>query len=76
MTTVDRLVEEASVLTPDELDELLCRLGERLGDERAPLSGGWQAEINRREDDVRLGRATFIDWDDARVRLRGGQPQP
>ena len=70
MSTVDQLVEEARTLSRVELDELMYRLNDFLED-RPPLSPAWEAEIEHRAEDARLGRARFVDWDEARARLRG-----
>ncbi len=71
MSTVDDLFGQALVLSDEDRAALAARLLESL-DRAEPDEGveeAWAAEIERRMDDYRAGRAKTIPWSEVRARL-------
>jgi putative addiction module component (TIGR02574 family) len=70
-TVIDDLFAQASVLSDEDRATLAARLLESL-DPSEPDEGveeAWAAEIARRMDDYRAGRAKTIPWSEVRARL-------
>ena len=71
-TVIDDLFAQASVLSDEDRATLAARLLESL-DPSEPDEGveeAWDAEIQRRMDDYRAGRAKTIPWSEVRARLQ------
>lgn len=65
-----RLLEEALTLTGKERAQLVGELLETL-DTPEGVEAAWTAELRRRLDDLRAGRAEVLSWDEARAELQG-----
>lgn len=64
MWSIDRIVEEASHLSPDEQAELVARLWDNIPEDACPsLSPAWKAEIADRIAEYERGEATTIPWE-------------
>jgi len=71
-TVIDDLFAQALVLSDEDRAALAGRLLESL-DPSEPDEGveeAWDAEIQRRMDDYRAGRAKTIPWSEVRARLQ------
>ena len=67
--TLDQIVEEARLLPPEQVAELVDRLSERLH-----LSSGvevsWKAETRRRVADIEAGKVPGIPGKEVSARIR------
>jgi putative addiction module component (TIGR02574 family) len=72
LVTLDTLIEEARKLSHAERAELLDALIRLVGPEAADVSltPAQQADLDRRTEEYRAGRATLIPGDEAFDRLR------
>jgi len=67
---VEQLYEQASLLSVEERAELAGRLLENLDDSREEgVEEAWAAEIERRMNEYRAGRAKSISWSELRAHL-------
>ena len=67
----DALLREALTLPAEDRVELATSLIDSL--DAAPdveVEAAWQAEIERRREDIRAGRAKLIPWDEVRRNAR------
>ena len=71
--SVEALIEQALKLSVEEREEIVARLNENL-EAQAPMDPAWEAawtkEIDRRIEDIREGRVTLVEADEAFARLR------
>ena len=65
---VDRLIDEALSLEPDERSAVALLLLDSLeGDDS--VTEAWAAEIRKRKSDLRSGAVRAVPWGEARARL-------
>jgi len=70
---LDQVLAAAMKLTPESRAALVGSLLESLDKETDEhVEAAWVAEILRRLEEYRSGRARPIDWDTARRAIRGG----
>ena len=67
MTPVQELAAEASLLEPDELEELIDVLSERL--EEFEPAQEWIDEALRRSERLRTGESKGVPWSEVRARM-------
>lgn len=65
MTTAERLFDEALELPPGERRDLAEKLLHSLPEAMV----AWEAELQKRMDDIDSGRAPAIPWDEALERI-------
>ena len=66
----DQLLDEALSLEADERSVLAFALLSSLdGEEEAAAARAWQAEILRRQEELRTRATTVVPWAEARARL-------
>ncbi|MEP7010913.1 MAG: addiction module protein [Acidobacteriota bacterium] len=65
---VDRLVDEALSLAPDERSAVVLLLMDSLDGEDS-VTEAWAAEIRKRKSDLHSGAVRAVPWDQARARL-------
>lgn len=66
---VDRLIDEALALAPDERSAVVLLLMDSLdGDDS--VTEAWAAEIRKRKSDLRSGAVRAVPWGQARARLK------
>ena len=72
------LQEELKKLThAEKLETMEFLWGELSRDEDSLESPAWHADALREaEEDIKFGRAKFIDWEEARERIRRATAQP
>ncbi len=67
---VDHLLHEALNLAPAERSALVVALLDSLeGSDDASFADAWRAEVLRRREALRAGRAAAVPWPEARARL-------
>jgi putative addiction module component (TIGR02574 family) len=67
---VDHLLEDALQLSAEERSAVAAALIDSLeGTEEASLPEAWRAELLRRRDVLRSGRAAGMPWTEVRARL-------
>ena len=71
MTTAERLLQEAMQLSSDERELLAVELFASLKKEPG-YDEAWEAEIQRRIDDVDSGKSQLSDWDEVKGKLFEG----
>jgi len=62
----EQLLREALDLPVDECASLAESLMESLEEGEAGADAAWQAEIDRRIQEIRSGKAKTVPWDEAR----------
>lgn len=65
---VDRLLDEALALAPDERSAVALLLLDSLDGEDS-VSEAWATEIRKRKSELRSGAVRAVPWDEARARL-------
>jgi putative addiction module component (TIGR02574 family) len=77
--TVETLLEQAKTLPEADREELARRLYDtlsplpempRVWDSEEEAEVAWQAELQRRLDDVAKGTADFVSWEEALAEMR------
>ena len=70
-THVDRILDEALGLPPDERSALTVALLDSLeGSDDASITDAWRKEIKARQAALRAGIVKPVSWADAKARLR------
>jgi putative addiction module component (TIGR02574 family) len=69
MTTVDRLVEEARQLSPEERAELVERLCQIEPEIDPEWAAAWAEEARRRNDEIESGAVDTVPWETVRERM-------
>ncbi|HMV64201.1 MAG TPA: addiction module protein [Rhodocyclaceae bacterium] len=70
-THVDRILDEALGLPPDERSALTVALLDSLeGSDDASITDAWREEIKARQAALRAGIVKPVSWADAKARLR------
>lgn len=73
MTLLERLLQEAEELPPEDQERLAFELIKRVSDLSSPdLTPEWVAEIDRRLLEIDSGQANWVDWSDLRQQLWEG----
>lgn len=73
MTLLERLLQEAEELTPEDQERLAWMLIRRISELAPPdLSPEWVAEIDRRLNEIDSGQANWVEWSDLRDQLWEG----
>lgn len=69
-TTVDEVLAQAVLLSPDDLELLVLRLQDRLDEFATPeIEAAWIAEAERRLEAVDRGESQSVPWDVVRKDL-------
>ncbi len=69
-THLDRVIDEALALIPQERSAVVLALLDSLGgDDESAVSNAWASEIAQRKADLRSGVASAAPWAGARARL-------
>ncbi len=71
MTTAQQLYDEAMALPPAERRELAESILQSLPDTMA----AWEAELQRRMEDIDSGRSPAVPWDEALQRIFSAAPR-
>lgn len=72
VATKDTLITQALSLNEADRLEMIERLADSLAESAdADVAAAWDAEIDRRLEDIAAGRATFTSWEEARRRIVG-----
>ncbi len=72
--TKEAVIAQAMALSDADRLEVVERLSDSLATD--DVSAAWEAEVDRRLDDVAAGRATFLPWEQARRRIVGDGDAP
>lgn len=68
--TIERIVEEARQWPPERVEELLWRLNDELRAAYPAVEAAWKNEIDRRVQDIQLGKVEGIPLEDCLARVR------